>query len=269
MRCGGFMKRFLLILLLVTAAFAINGMEGQGHPEYDLTNSKARQLLLASGKRKYSEAFGKEKLSSCKRVNESKDPISPQDNIEVDSEFWSPELDDYLTKIDHELEIKKLLISSDGVVDQAFFTPENDIKSLLISLIELEKKSICVAIYALTDNDINNALIAAYSRGIKIKIIVDSYSQKWPKKLYYLAKKGIKIWTYQGGGLSKMHHKFCIFKDNINNKRLILNGSFNFTYAANSDNYENITIRDNEVLVARFKKQFKLLLHKPNFIPLR
>jgi phosphatidylserine/phosphatidylglycerophosphate/cardiolipin synthase-like enzyme len=57
-----------------------------------------------------------------------------------------------------------------------------------------------------------------------------------------------------------MHHKFAIFKDNINHKSLVSNGSFNFTDNANE---ENIMIFDNSILIEEFKKQFDRLKNKP------
>lgn len=54
-----------------------------------------------------------------------------------------------------------------------------------------------------------------------------------------------------------MHHKFVIIDQSI-----LINGSFNWTWAAITGNHENICITNNPVVVEPYMKEFKHLWSK-------
>ena len=160
--------------------------------------------------------------------------------------------------------LEQQLISSDGTVAKAYFSPEDDLRSLLISLIDAENTSIKFAIYTFTDISIAEAFIRASRRGVHVEGIVDrSYGQSRYSKVCMLANAHLPTWVYQTAADERqaglMHNKFCVFEDNIDHKSLVWTGSYNFTNRASSKNQENIVILDNQELVNSFNNYFERL----------
>lgn len=155
-------------------------------------------------------------------------------------------------------------------IRQAFFSPDDDIKKILLNLIAHEEKDIKVSIFMLTDKTIAQALIDAKSRGVDVEIIADGACNKDKfSKIKLLQDAGIKVYIYQARGNTVfneiMHHKFVIFKQNIHQKSLLWTGSFNFTKSANDRNHENVLVIEESAIVDQYAKKFeelKQLIHK-------
>ncbi len=155
--------------------------------------------------------------------------------------------------------------STDNLVRQAFFSPDDDIQKQLLSFIQQEQQSIKIAIFILTDKEVAQALIQAKNRGVKIEIVTDAacihdrYS-----KINLLRENGFNIFIYnpknaKGMMSDAMHNKFVIFGNNIHNKSLIWTGSYNFTKSARLNNQENVVVLDDQVVVNKFSKHFEQL----------
>lgn len=161
--------------------------------------------------------------------------------------------------------LSDVICAEDGCVKQAYFSPDDNVQQLMVSLIGEEKKSISIAIFSFTHLEIAQALIAAHKRGVTVTIIVDpSCVADRFNKLGLLQKAGIEIRVYKqqkkhGVLIDKMHHKFVLFADNIKGKHIIVTGSFNFTKSAATVNQENIVILEDKRIVRRFVNQFDQL----------
>lgn len=162
-----------------------------------------------------------------------------------------------------ECESLKMLIGTDNTVDEVLFRPNNNIRDMLIALIDREEECIKIAIYQLCDEGIKDALIRAHGREVVIKLVADRCCKETASNSV-IPDLNFPIWIHKVRtrfSYEKMHNKFCIFKKNIKGKALIWNGSFNFSFYASRANQENVTIRDNQKIINKFKKQFKLLKH--------
>lgn len=161
------------------------------------------------------------------------------------------------------------LIDQQGSVAQALFSPRDNVKEVLLGLIESEKKSLSIASFRLTDQDIAQALDAAARRGVIIRIIADRKCPEHPaSKLTRLAKNNkiaIKLYpctNQERDPAGLMHNKYIIFEQTINNKPLLWTGSFNFTRSAQTINQENVVILDNLKLIESYKQAFEELYEK-------
>ncbi len=97
------------------------------------------------------------------------------------------------------------------------FRPRDDIKAYLIRMIKEERKSIDGAMYMLTDKDVAQALVDAYVRGVKVRLVLDQISmgEKYGKGLF-LQQSGIEVFVHAVPNINVfllpiMHHKFFIF----------------------------------------------------------
>lgn len=162
-------------------------------------------------------------------------------------------------------ELTGLLQCKDGGLKQAFFSPDDDLETILIALINAEQRAIRAAVFSFTNGAIAQALVNAYKRGVQIEIITDiSCLRDKFNKIDMLKKAGIKIFVYNPR-ISRsllnniMHNKFVLFEKNAGNKSLVWTGSFNWTKSAQVNNQENIIILDEIHIIEKYNKQFALL----------
>src|SRR5438128_1907739 len=66
---------------------------------------------------------------------------------------------------------------------KVYFSPADNLRKKIITLIDQEQSSIHAAVYFLTDGEVAQALIRAKRRGIAVELVVDSGSleSEWTK----------------------------------------------------------------------------------------
>lgn len=153
-------------------------------------------------------------------------------------------------------------------IDEAYFSPEDDLQQKLISYIDNEKKSIKLAIFSFTDKEIAHALVRAKERGIDVQLIADpGFLYDRYTKISWLFENGIPVYVYDPkrsrNNLSTMsnimHHKFVVFAQNVDDRPLVWTGSFNFTKSARLSNQENAVVLSSARLIKKYREQFKRL----------
>ena len=134
---------------------------------------------------------------------------------------------------------------------EVYFSLYDNPQKAIIKNINQAQAFINIAMYVFTDKEIAFPLIDAQKRGVKVRVYLDKdqvgyeYSQS-----RFLVQKGIK--TRISSNKYIMHNKFAII-DN----RILLTGSYNWTFSANNRNDENLmSIGDPEV-IARYQNQFE------------
>lgn len=155
--------------------------------------------------------------------------------------------------------LESKLLNDSKSVSCVLFSPDNDVQTILINLINCEKKKILAAVYTFTQRNVAQALIDAYQRGVLVECVVDG-SYKFDKfsKVEFLVENKIPVWVYRNDK-ALMHNKFCIFEQNFLDKSILWTGSYNFTNKANKMNQENVIILDNSELVKKFLYHFDIL----------
>lgn len=121
---------------------------------------------------------------------------------------------------------------------QAYFS---NIRDIILNEIHNSKRDISIAVAWFTQRDLFNAIIGAIDRGVNVSLILINdiinrneygldfslYLQKGGKLCFVDSKKVL------------MHNKFCLFDGH-----LLITGSYNWTYAAEQRNAENIITTD-------------------------
>ncbi|MCP3869775.1 MAG: phospholipase [Gammaproteobacteria bacterium] len=120
------------------------------------------------------------------------------------------------------------------------FAPDHSPEMEIMKQILKAKKRIDIAVFTFAQSSgIDDALIAASDRGVKVRCTMDSRqaNQRWAAS-HGLKAAGIEVkLAGNKGTLGKLHHKLMTIDDN-----LTIFGSFNYTGPANSSNDENIII---------------------------
>lgn len=133
---------------------------------------------------------------------------------------------------------------------EVYFSLYDNPQKEIIKNINQAEAFINIAMYIFTDREIAIPLVKAQERGVKVRLYLDKdqvdykYSQS-----RFLVQKGIKTRVSSNNYI--MHHKFAII-DN----RLLLTGSYNWTFSANNRNDENLMVIDDPEIIEIFQKQF-------------
>lgn len=135
-------------------------------------------------------------------------------------------------------------------MEQAYFS---EIRSIIISYINNATTSIQVAMAWFTSNELFDALLNALIRRVNVDIVLLDDAINF---MYYapdfnkLIEAGgkLRIAKVEDGF---MHHKFCVIDNSI-----VITGSYNWTYYAETRNIENIIITDNKNIIDLYKKEF-------------
>ncbi|KAI8884014.1 phospholipase D/nuclease [Backusella circina FSU 941] len=137
---------------------------------------------------------------------------------------------------------------------KSFFFPSPDSFNAFLSALNSAQETIDICVFAFTDDDVADILIAAKKRNVKIRIITDNQQAAGvgadAKRLQ--ESYGIPYKTDNTTGY--MHNKFAI----IDSKTLV-NGSFNWSKGARFKNRENILVTNIPICIKEFQAQFDSL----------
>ena len=133
---------------------------------------------------------------------------------------------------------------------EVYFSPSDNPQKTIIKNINQAEAFINIAMYIFTDREIALPLVKAHERGVKIRVYLDKEQVEYKySQSRFLVQKGIKTRISTNNYI--MHHKFAII-DN----RLLLTGSYNWTFSANNRNDENLMVIDDPEIIEIFQNQF-------------
>lgn len=146
---------------------------------------------------------------------------------------------------------------------KVFFAPDGGATRELVQLINSARKSVDVQAYSFTSKPIIKALIHARERGVDVEIILDRSNVERKNYRTHTYRRLISpgldavytagIPTYIDDRYLIAHNKVMLIDD-----RIIVTGSFNFSYAAAHFNAENmLVIKNIPALVSRYQKNFE------------
>lgn len=128
------------------------------------------------------------------------------------------------------------------------FSPNGGCTKAIIKEIDAAKFDILILCYSFTNLPITKALQAAVKRGVRVQAVIDS-KQKSPK-MDMLKASGAYV-RYDGKH-AIAHNKVMVI-DNV-----VVTGSFNFTYAAENQNAENVVIIHDKEIARMYRDNWEL-----------
>ena len=136
---------------------------------------------------------------------------------------------------------------------KVYFSPNGGFQEAIITEIKKAHKTIDVAMFALTSQEIAHALVEAKGRHVRIRITLNISQIKDPySKCRILVHKGLNVKFHMGPGL--MHDKFAVIDDHV-----VLTGSYNWTATAEKKNFENLLIIKDRDIAWKYTRQFRHL----------
>ncbi|MEM0444879.1 MAG: phospholipase D family protein [Nitrososphaerota archaeon] len=157
-----------------------------------------------------------------------------------------------VSKTETETLFSTVTVSSNGdvrILSVCFSKPMN-CASLLVSLINSANRSIYVAVYSFTRDDIADALIRAKLRGVDVRVVIEEENAgQLGSEFTRLRERGVEVRV--DGNSRLMHHKIMIIDEVI-----VVTGSYNFSAAAEDGNDENIVVIRSREVAEQFLSEF-------------
>ncbi|RKZ31809.1 phospholipase D family protein [bacterium] len=141
----------------------------------------------------------------------------------------------------------------DSTTVEVCFSPGGNCREMIIDYIESATNNIDIAIYSITNLELARALVQAYSRDVKIRVVADdrNIDSKYGKSVY-LADSGIPVRYDDSRGY--MHHKFAIIDG-----KTVITGSYNWSNSAETRNNENVIVVKNGNIARVYSDEFERL----------
>ena len=139
-----------------------------------------------------------------------------------------------------------------GIIEN-YFCPEDCNKETINKIIKLIKnaeKSVKVAIFSFTHEELADELLKSDIKGLDVQVLVER-RQRNVQKSQYTRLKDFGIDIKVDGNKYNMHHKFIIIDDKI-----VVTGSPNYSFSGFNRNDENMLIIYNENLALKFVREF-------------
>lgn len=132
---------------------------------------------------------------------------------------------------------------------EAYF---DNIQETLLSELDSAKRSIYVAVAWFTDTNLFEKLLDKLDDGVQVSVVIvkDEINDRGWNDFTRITQKGGQFFSIEG---TLMHNKFCVIDE-----RVVITGSYNWTYKAATQNIENITVTCNDYdLSLKFIQQFR------------
>lgn len=127
------------------------------------------------------------------------------------------------------------------------------IKEFINDKLNEAEKTLHIAVAWFTNDDLFQVVLNLLDRNIQVELIlIDDCINRNEFGLnfgQFIAKGGH---LYFSTRLKNMHNKFCII-DN----RLVITGSYNWTYYAENRNWENVLVTDNDSVINHYTAEFE------------
>jgi phosphatidylserine/phosphatidylglycerophosphate/cardiolipin synthase-like enzyme len=143
-----------------------------------------------------------------------------------------------------------------GTIEYAF-SPGNDVAALVVRTIDEARSQVLVQAFTFTHDGIAEALVRAGRRGIDVRILLDREQAELLDRdaVRILATAGLPV-MLDGEHLAA-HNKVLVI-DAAGPEPVVVTGSFNFTFAAQYRNAENLLVlRGNPALAGAYRDNWE------------
>jgi phosphatidylserine/phosphatidylglycerophosphate/cardiolipin synthase-like enzyme len=144
------------------------------------------------------------------------------------------------------------MISIDGTLVEAYFSPDDGTASALIDLIAGAQESVYFMAYSFTSDDIAQAMLDCARVGVTVAGVFDESQVKSNRGGEYdnLHSNGLDVRL--DGNPDRMHHKVIIIDG-----RIVITGSYNFSASAETRKDENTLIIHSLEIASHYLAEFE------------
>ena len=146
------------------------------------------------------------------------------------------------------------------VICECYFFPNASNEEKVVSMLRTCKKKLDIAIFSLTLDSIAEAILEAFQRGVKVRMIADDECAKNKgSNVKLIASVGVPCKT--DNAVYHMHHKYAVLDESV-----VIMGSFNWTGQAVKYNQENIFFYEDKNIASQYSQEFERLWNSFNTV---
>jgi len=143
----------------------------------------------------------------------------------------------------------------DGHLVELYFSPSDGTGSHIQSAISSANTDLYFGMYTFTQSTEANMIVSKYNSGVYVSGINDSYSTPYSPFDIFTAGLGSHFKVYSGSGV--YHSKMMIVDPSDTcSDPLVLTGSHNWTFSANTENDENTVIIHSDTIANMYYQSF-------------
>ncbi|MBL7985524.1 MAG: T9SS type A sorting domain-containing protein, partial [Flavobacteriales bacterium] len=129
----------------------------------------------------------------------------------------------------------------DGVPIECWFSPSDGTTARLVDAVDGAEHDVRAALFAFTNDDLGNALLDAHQRpGVTVRLDLEEAvvpgTEGW-----YLASNGVDVASHSSDAV-QLHHKYAIIDEGSADDPLVITGSHNWSWFAETINDENTLV---------------------------
>lgn len=147
--------------------------------------------------------------------------------------------------------------SCNGIDVEYFFSPPPAVEDRIVEIINNAQENLYFCVYVITSDDIGDALIDAWNRGVWVEGVVDTFCLTASGSEYNkLVDNGIPV-CYVAYDWGYMHHKFMVADHNTTYDPKVSLGSNNWTYYGDNWNDENMIVVHDQNVASLYYNEFR------------
>jgi phosphatidylserine/phosphatidylglycerophosphate/cardiolipin synthase-like enzyme len=143
-------------------------------------------------------------------------------------------------------------ITLDGTRSEVFFSPDDGVQARLVELLSAAQESIDFMAFSFTSDELANAILERAKAGVTVQGVMEARQ--------YETNVGTEYDNFISAGLDvrldgnpySMHHKVMII-----DRQIVITGSYNFTFSAETRNDENLLVFYNLSMASLFMQEFQ------------
>ncbi|MCC6281862.1 MAG: T9SS type A sorting domain-containing protein [Saprospiraceae bacterium] len=141
-----------------------------------------------------------------------------------------------------------------GVPVESWFSPSDQVTRRITETIETADQEALFALLTFTKDEQANALVDVFNQDVSIRGLIENTGDVG-SEFNYLVSQGIQVQRHVFPGT--MHHKYCIVDANTSSEPVLVTGSHNWTFTAETENDENTLIIHDADITTLYKAEFE------------
>jgi len=143
-------------------------------------------------------------------------------------------------------------VTIDGIPLEIYFSPDDKVARRIVELLRGAQESIYFMAFSFTANDYGDILLQKAKQGLTVAGVMEEQQVKSNEGTKFTPLHEADLPVYLDGNRGQMHHKVFII-----DREIVIAGSYNFSFSAETQNDENVVIFFDPRIAAQYLAEFK------------
>jgi phosphatidylserine/phosphatidylglycerophosphate/cardiolipin synthase-like enzyme len=142
-----------------------------------------------------------------------------------------------------------------GTQVEVWFSPSDQMNTQITRVIQSANATLDFSLLILTMNDLTDRMVTKHQQGVRVRGAIDD-DIDLAQPYYTLKNANVPVYLHKPATI--LHHKYAIVDvDEASSDPLVLTGSHNWTYSAQTINDENTLIIHSQKIADLYRKEFE------------